>query len=410
MARWLLPEGISDVLPQEAARLEELRRALLDLYRSFGYQLVVPPLVEYVESLQTGAGEDLDLRTFKLVDQMSGRLMGLRADTTPQVARIDAHILNRAGITRLCYAGSVLHARPLHALAVREPFQVGAELYGHAGREADGEVLALAVASLRTAGVDRVHLDLGHTGVLRALLAADRSAADAADEIVAALSARDHAALEQVTLGCEGGARSGLLALLRLHGGAETIEAARRALAAPLSATRAAAQALDDLEWLARQSGADHVSFDLSDLHGYRYHTGVTFAAYGAGSRAALLRGGRYDDIGRAFGRARPATGFSIDLRELTRMAGSAPIAAILAPATADAALDVEIERLRRAGEVVVRQLDGSTAPEGYLFDRELRALDGRWQVALRADEGSRHPVGQHSSGQHQSGQYRGKQ
>jgi ATP phosphoribosyltransferase regulatory subunit len=383
MARWLLPEGISDVLPPEAARLEELRRALLDLYRSFGYQLVMPPLVEYVESLQTGAGQDLDLRTFKLVDQMSGRLMGLRADTTPQVARIDAHILNRGGVTRLCYAGSVLHARPLHALAVREPFQVGAELYGHAGREADAEVLALAVASLRTAGVDRVHLDLGHTGVLRALLAADARGAEAADEIVAALSARDGAALDAATRACEAAARAGLLALTRLHGDAGTIDAARRALAAHPAALRA----LDDLEWLAARCGADRVSVDLSDLHGYRYHTGVTFAAYGTASRAALLRGGRYDDIGRAFGRARPATGFSIDLRELTRMSVATPIAAILAPAGEDAALDAEIDRLRRAGEVVVRRLDGGAPPEGYAFERELRAIDGRWQVALRVPE-----------------------
>lgn len=384
MARWLLPEGISDVLPHEAARLEELRRALLDLYRGYGYQLVFPPLVEYVESLLTGAGPDLDLRTFKLVDQMSGRLMGLRADTTPQVARIDAHILNRSGIARLCYAGSVLHARPRHALAVREPFQVGAELYGHAGPEADAEVLALAVASLRRAGMARVHVDLGHTGVLRALLDADRDAAAATDGIVAALSAKDEPALRAATQACGPAVRDGLLALLRAHGGVDTIDAARVRLAG----FAGAGAALDTLAWLAQRCDADSISIDLSDLHGYRYHTGVTFAAYGDGSRAALLRGGRYDDIGSAFGRARPATGFSIDLRELTRSAAGAGMTAILAPATdegvAGKALDATVAQLRDAGEVVVRMLDGGAPPEGYAFDRELVWRDGRWQIVPR--------------------------
>jgi ATP phosphoribosyltransferase regulatory subunit len=381
MARWLLPEGISDVLPQEARRLEALRRVLLDLYRSYGYELVIPPLAEYVDSLLTGAGADLDLRTFKLVDQQSGRMMGLRADTTPQVARIDAHILNRRGVARLCYAGSVLHARPLHPLATREPFQVGAELYGHAGLAADAEILELAVESLRRAGIDRVRLDLGHTGVVRAILGADAGAAGAADEILAALIAKDVPALKDAVAGVDALVGDALLALARLHGGRAVIAQARSALP-PLPQI---ARALDDLEQLARCTTADELNIDLADLHGYRYHTGVTFAAYAPALPGAILRGGRYDDIGRAFGRARPATGFSIDLRDLTRGQNDEARSAILAPADDDPQLAELVRALRARGEVVVRRLAPDEVVDDIDFDRELRRIDGRWTVVARA-------------------------
>lgn len=380
MARWLLPEGISDVLPHEARQLESLRRRLLDLYRGYGYELVIPPLAEYLESLLTGAAADLDLRTFKLVDQLSGRMMGLRADTTPQVARIDAHVLNRQGVTRLCYAGSVLHARPLHPLAAREPFQVGAELYGHAGLAADAEILELAVESLRCAGIRRVGLDLGHTGVLRALLGADAKAAAAAEDIVAALNAKDLPALSVIGAGLEPIVGDALIALARLHGGEDTIARARLALP-PLPAI---GRALDELDQLVRSTAADEVSIDLADLHGYRYHTGVTFAAYAQGLTGAILRGGRYDDIGRAFGRARPATGFSIDLRELTRILEDGAPAAILAPAEDDAALAAVVRELRAKGEIVVRQLVCGEVVDGVEFDRELKRVEGRWAVVPR--------------------------
>jgi ATP phosphoribosyltransferase regulatory subunit len=380
MARWVLPEGISDVLPHEARRLEALRRVLLDLYRSYGYELVIPPLAEYVDSLLTGAGADLDLRTCKLVDQQSGRMMGLRADTTPQVARIDAHILNRRGVARLCYAGSVLHARPLHPLATREPFQVGAELYGHAGLAADAEILELAVESLRRAGVERVRLDLGHTGVVRAILGADAAAAAAADDILAALIAKDVPALADTVGGLDPATGDALLALARLHGGAEVIARARCALP-PLPAI---GRALDDLEQLVRATLADELSVDLADLHGYRYHTGVTFAAYAPALPGPILRGGRYDDIGRAFGRARPATGFSIDLRDLTRGQDNGTRAAILAPCDDDPDLVALVRALRAAGEVVVRRLAPDEVVDGVDFDRELRRVDGRWAVVTR--------------------------
>lgn len=380
MSRWLLPEGISDVLPGEAAHIERLRRALLDLYRSFGYEQVIPPLIEYLDSLLTGTGHDLDLRTFKLVDQLSGRQLGLRADITPQTARIDAHILNRAGVVRLCYAGAVLHTRPGHPLAAREPLQIGAELYGFAGLAADAEVQHLAAESLRAAGVQRIHFDLGHTGITRTLLALDPAATALTDELLEALSAKDVPALRALATPLRAATRDAMLALVRLQGlPAEVLPAARRCLPDLPQIVRA----LGDLEWLAARLPADHVTLDLSDQHGYRYYTGVNFAAYGQ-APAALLRGGRYDDIGRAFGRARPATGFSIDMRELTR--GNEPIVrqAILSPAVDDPSLVACVAELRRRGEVVVQQLDGHDAYETEAIVRELRQVNGRWQVVGR--------------------------
>jgi ATP phosphoribosyltransferase regulatory subunit len=386
MARWLLPEGISDVLPHEAERLELLRRALLDLYRGYGYELVQPPLIEYLDSLLTGTGRDLDLRTFKLVDQLSGRQLGLRADFTPQTARIDAHILNRAGVVRLCYAGPVLHTRPAQPLATREPLQVGAELYGHAGLAADAEVQQLAVESLRRCGVACIQFDLGHTGIVRALLASDPAAQSVADELLAALGAKDLPALAELSARLAPQTASALRALGRLSGEPSAVLAAARA---QLPAQPAIVQALDDLGWLAQQLAgkADAVGIDLADLHGYRYYTGVNFAAYGD-APGALLRGGRYDDIGRAFGRARPATGFSIDLRELTagdRSTNGTPApGAILAPALADTALDALVAELRARGEVVLRQLAAGDGSDDARIDRRLARIDGRWQVVAR--------------------------
>lgn len=383
MPRWLLPENISDVLPREARRVEHLRRALLDLYRGYGYELVIPPLLEHAESLLTGTGNDLDLRTFKLTDQSSGRLLGLRADTTPQVARIDAHILNRHGVVRLCYAGSVLHARPLHPLAAREPLQVGAELYGLAGVAADAEVLELAVASLHLAGLQNVRLDLGHTGVVRGILQLAQLPAALIDELLASLNAKDVPALQQQSSELSSDVRAALLALTRLNGGREVINDARRKLPASAAITAA----LDELEAIVERSGADDVSIDLSDLHGYRYKTGVTFAVHTAGSASEVLRGGRYDDIGKAFGRARPAVGFSIYLRELAELAADNPPHAILAPADADQRLRGLIAQLRAAGEIVVQRLQSETVSEEeseFVFDRALELRGGTWQVVSR--------------------------
>jgi len=383
MLRWLLPENISDVLPREARRVEEIRRALLDLYASYGYELVIPPLIEYIDSLLTGSGSDLDLRTFKLVDQASGRMLGLRADTTPQVARIDAHILNRSGVVRLCYAGSVLHTRPQHPLAVREPLQIGAELYGAAGPAADLEVLELAVASLRVAGLARVNLDLGHTGVVRALLDMAKLSAAVEDEVLAALSTKDTPALRETVQGLPVRVRDGLLALARLGGGLEVIDDARRVL--PDNSSIHAA--LDGLEYLAARCGADAVTLDLADLHGYRYHTGVTFAVHAPELPSAVLRGGRYDNIGKVFGRARPAVGFSIYLRDLVGLLRVDSPRAILAPVGDDQTLRETVRRLRKDGEIVVQRLPdevGSAEPGDFIFDRELRRVGSDWQLAAR--------------------------
>ena len=383
MPRWLLPENISDVLPREARRVEQLRRALLDLYRGYGYELVIPPLIEHAESLLTGTGNDLDLRTFKLTDQSSGRLLGLRADTTPQVARIDAHILNRQGVVRLCYAGSVLHARPLHPLAAREPMQVGAELYGLGGVAADVEVLELAVASLHLAGLRSVRLDLGHTGVVRGILQLSPLPTSLVDDLLASLNAKDVPALQQQSIALSSEVRAALLGLTRLNGGREVLHDARRKLpqSAPITA------ALDELQAIVERCGADDVSIDLSDLHGYRYKTGVTFAVHTAGSASEVLRGGRYDDIGKAFGRARPAVGFSIYLRELAELAADNPPHAILAPADADQRLRALIAELRAAGEIVVQSLESETdwAEESeFIFDRAIERRGDTWQVVSR--------------------------
>lgn len=380
MPRWLLPENISDVLPREARRVEQLRRALLDLYRGYGYELVIPPLIEHAESLLTGTGSDLDLRTFKLTDQFSGRLLGLRADTTPQVARIDAHILNRQGVVRLCYAGSVLHARPVHPLAAREPLQVGAELYGLAGVAADVEVLELAVASLHLAGLQSVRVDLGHTGVVRGILELAHLPASVVDDLLASLSAKDVPSLQQQSIELAPDVRAALLALPRLNGGPEVLLNARRKL--PSSQTITAA--LDELDAIVQRCGADAISIDLADLHGYRYHTGVTFAIHTAGSANAVLRGGRYDDIGKAFGRARAAVGFSIYLRELAELAADKPLHAIRAPASDDARLRSLIEQMRNAGEVVVQRLPDEIEREHegeFVFDRVIERQGDEWRV-----------------------------
>ena len=388
MPRWLLPESISDILPAEARQLEDLRRRLLDLFRTYGYELVAPPLIEYVEALLTGSGGDLDLRTFKLVDQLSGRTLGLRADMTPQVARIDAHLLNRAGLARLCYAGSVLHARPAGPFATREPLQVGAELYGHAGLEADLEVIDLAAASLRAAGVTGVRLDLSHAGLVRALLA--QAPALSEEAVLPLLVRKDLPALRALLEGvpaqaCEARLRAAILALPTLYGEPGAVLARARALLPDLPGVR---DALDELERLesatlfARLPQLER-AVDLADLRGYRYHSGITFAAYVAGQPDSVARGGRYDGVGRQFGRARPATGFSLELRELAGLQPEAPLpGAVRAPWADRADLSEAIGRLRAAGQIVVQALPGHEHEhEAFACDRELVDGPDGWMV-----------------------------
>ncbi|MBA3904503.1 MAG: ATP phosphoribosyltransferase regulatory subunit, partial [Rhodocyclaceae bacterium] len=293
MRRWLLPESIEDILPAEARQVERLRRELLDEFSLHGYELVMPPLLEYLESLLTGSGRDMDLRTFKLVDQISGRTMGIRADITPQVARIDAHLLNRRGVVRLCYCGSVLHTLPSGFTATREPLQVGAELYGHAGVEADVEIIRLLARALEIAGVRASRLDLGHVGVFRALSARGGLDAELEQELFAVLQAKDIPALRELVAGAAEPVRSALLALPECYGGAEALDRAAKLL--PQDAE--IAQALADLRRLAGELSDLPVSFDLADLRGYHYHSGVVFAAYCAAHPNAIALGGRYDKV-----------------------------------------------------------------------------------------------------------------
>jgi len=382
MRNWLLPEFLEDILPAEALRIERLRSEILQLFRVHGYQLVMPPMLEYVESLLTGTGRDMDLATFRLVDQLSGRHMGLRADITPQVARIDAHLLNLQGVTRLCYAGSVLHTLPSGLRQTREPLQVGAELYGHAGIESDVEVQRLMLAALSTAGVAHIHLDLGHVGIYRSLANEGGLTPPLEQSVFEALQGKDIPALAELTSALKPSVRDALLKLPELYGGSEVLQRAQ-ALLPPLPGI---ASALTDLQRITESLGGEvtEISFDLAELTGYHYHTGVVFAAYASGSADAIARGGRYDGIGRAFGRARPATGFSIvDLRQLVALLPAASLpAGILAPFNEDAALQTEIRKLRTTGEVVIIDLPGHAAQHAELnCDRQLVLQNGQWRV-----------------------------
>ena len=378
MRNWVLPEYIEDILPPEARRIESLRARLLELFRVHGYELVMPPLLEYTESLLTGTGHDMDLRTFKLVDQLSGRTMGLRADITPQVARIDAHLLNREGVTRLCYCGSVLHTLPAGLTSTREPLQIGAEIYGHAGIESDLEIQRLLAQALKLCKLPDVRLDIGHVAVFRALAQRGGVGPELEAELFAGLQAKDVSALRSLTKGLDKATRSAILLLPELYGGREVIARARREL--PKHAE--IARALADLD---RLTASDDIpaSIDLADLRGYHYHSGAAFAAYCAPLPNAIALGGRYDGVGKAFGRARPATGFTLYLMELARLAPAEPAPGrIRAPRISDPALDAAMASLRAAGEVVIQELPGhEDEGDERLFARELIKHKGRWQV-----------------------------
>ena len=377
MRRWLLPEAIEDILPVEAARIEALRRRMLDGFRGHGYELVTPPLLEYVESLLTDGAHDLDLRTFKLVDQLSGRTLGIRADITPQVARIDAHLLNRVGVARLCYCANVLHTRSDSLTATREPLQIGAELYGHSGIEADIEIIRLLAATLALADLSATRIDLGHVGIFRALVNSADLDDDQVEELFAALQAKDVPTLNTLTEDLADPVRAALRALPECYGGSEVLDK----LLALVPGDAEVAAAVTDLRQLAAALAGLPISFDLADLRGYHYHSGVVFAAYCARHPNAIALGGRYDNMGKAFGRARPATGFSMDLREVVRLSqNGGEKGKILAPWSDDPALQEEVARLRAAGEAVAVALPGhddSWREAGC--DRRLVKRDAKW-------------------------------
>jgi ATP phosphoribosyltransferase regulatory subunit len=381
MRNWLLPEYIEDVLPAEAARIEAMRRTLLDLFKVHGYQYVIPPMLEYMESLITGVGHDLDLATFKVVDQLSGRLMGVRADMTPQAARIDAHLLNHQGVTRLCYAGSVLRTTPDGLAQTREPLQVGAELYGHAGVESDIEIQRLLVKALQTIGIAQIHMDFSHVGIFESLVQTGNINAGLEKALYAALQSKDQTAVAALALELDSATREALIHLTTLNGDKTVLAKAAQVL----PATPAIKNALADL---AKVSDAlDNLgvtaSFDLSELRGYHYHSGIVFAAYAQGYKGPLALGGRYDEVGVAFGRARPATGFSLDLRGVvTALPPANSVMAIYAPADEDETLTAKIAALRSEGQVVIQALIGAEENTAELnCNRKLAHYNSGWHV-----------------------------
>ncbi len=386
--RWLLPEGIEEVLPPDAWRLEALRRRLLVLYRSWGYDLIVPPLIEYLDSLLTGTGHDLDLQTFKLTDQLSGRLMGLRADITPQAARIDAHQLKREPPTRLCYLGPVLRTRPEGFAGSRCPLQVGAELFGYAGVDGDVEILALMLETLRVTGISDVHLDLGHVGIYRGLAQQAGLAPEPEAVLFDALQRKARPEIEGLLgeLDLPAAVRDPLAQLATLHGDGQVLERARGVMA---GAGAEVCAALDNLSAIAegarRQLPGVPLYFDLAELRGYGYQTGAVFAAYLPGHGQEIARGGRYDEIGKVFGSARPATGFSTDLLTLMRLgsgAGDGLEGGIFAPAEPDPDLQRIIAELRAGGERVVCALPGQSGGAREMgCDRVVMQIEGRWSV-----------------------------
>ena len=387
MNRWLLPEDIADVLPAQARKVETLRRAILDLYQSYGYELVAPPILEFLDSLLTGTGSDLNLQTFKLVDQLSGRTLGLRADITPQVARIDAHLLNRAGVTRLCYAGSVAHARTPVGSSSREQLQLGAEIYGCATWEADFEAITLLLKNLELAGLKKVYLDLSHAGILTGIVADQKLDKETIELLYGLLQSKDRPRLKQWAECLPAQLAQALLALTELNGPcAEVLAKAKKVL----PKHTAIDQALADLERIItavnannKISGGLELSIDLADLRGYQYHSGVMFASYVDGLPQPIARGGRYDQVGQAFGRSRPATGFSLDLLTLASLSSlKERKLAIHAPWVQDVALDKVIEELRNRGEIVIQMPAGESVEAAeYACDRELVKQGSSWEL-----------------------------
>ncbi len=384
---WLLPEGIEEILPPDAEEVEGLCRQILDLFRVWGYDLVMPPLIEYLESLLTGTGEDLDLQTFKITDQLSGRTMGLRADMTPQVARIDAHILKSDLPTRLCYLGTVVHTRPGGHGGTRAPLQVGAELHGHAGPQSDAEILCLMLRTLKLAGLYNIHVDLGHVGIYRGLL--DRLDLDNEQEslLFDALQRKAKAELQAMfsTWSLAEDAARMLLSLIDLNGDISVLDEAKQCLAGAGDAVLNCLDELQQISVLARRQVKDApLYFDLAELRGYHYYTGFTFAAYVSGEGQGIAFGGRYDDVGAAFGRARPATGFSTDVKTIFSLSNRKPKAksAILARYSEVPGLNDMVENLREQGETVIFSLPGQSGSAGDMgCDRQLELKDGKWLV-----------------------------
>ena len=384
---WVLPQGIEEALPEQAERLETLRRELLDLYFSWGYELVMPPFIDHIESLITGTGHDLDLQTFKLVDQVSGRTLGVRADMTPQVARIDAAQLKRDAATRLCYIGTVLRTRPDCFGGSRSPLQVGAELYGHSGIESEVEIIGLMLKTFAAVGVEGVSIDIGNVDIFRNL--ANQAGLSETDEgqLFEMLQRKAVTEISELlsTLTIDDKFKTMLASLAELNGGAEVLELARKTLEGAGSEVKDALNYLQNTaDLIEKQFSGVSLHFDLAELYGYHYKTGVVFAAFVPELGQAIARGGRYDDIGQLFGRARAATGFSTDLKILNRLSKREFVKAkaVFAPVSDDAALQDKIEELRSNGMRVVQQLSVETdSADALLCNQKLELKDGKWSL-----------------------------
>lgn len=367
--RWLLPDGVEEILPAEAHKLESLRRELLDLYRSWGYELVITPLIEFLDSLLVGTSQDLDIHTFKITDQLSGRMMGIRADITPQAARIDANCLNREGPVRLCYSDNVLHTKPRGLMTSRVPIRIGAELYGHAGVSCDVELICLMQEMLRVVGIDNCQIVLGHVGIFRSLLAEAGLDSDTEQRLFDAVQRKafdeiDAVVAEAVT---DPALQECLKQLTRLSGDEGVLEQAKAVFADASDAVKAElAELVAIADGVKQRNPQTVLGFDLCELRGYAYHTGIVFAAYTPSYGRAVAKGGRYDDIGEVFGRARPASGFDSDLKTLAKLSNREfPLACgILAPLTDDAALLALVSELRKSGEIVVQQLSANQSEQ----------------------------------------------
>jgi len=384
---WILPEGIEEILPPRAEQLDKLCRKIIDLYATWGYQLVIPPMIEYMDSLLTGTGKDLDLQIFKLTDQLSGRLMGVRADTTPQVARIDAHNLKREVPTRLCYLGTVLHTRPENTGGNRSPLQVGAELYGHKGIESDTEVLCLMIETLKKAGIEKIHVDLGHVGVYNNLVQLAKLDEDSELELFDVLQRKAMPELNNMISGGSLSAEAGKMfkALITADGAIDDFKEARASFENINSEIKYCLDELQNIfELISKRMPEVTLNFDLSELRGYHYHTGIVFTAYVPGCGQGIAFGGRYDDIGSAFGRARPATGFSTDIKTLLGLGhrDAESIPGIFVPHNDKPGQMEAIRNLRNQGKIVICELPGqNNTLEDMGCDRQLECQDGQWVV-----------------------------
>jgi ATP phosphoribosyltransferase regulatory subunit len=384
--RWLLPEGVEEILPPKAMQLEHLCRTIIDLLSTWGYEFVIPPMIEYLESLLTGTGEDLDLKTFKLTDQLSGRLMGIRADMTPQVARIDAHLLKRDTPTRLCYLGSVLHTRPGKSGETRSPLQLGAELYGHGGVASDIEIVKLMLTTLRHVGISQSYIDLGHIGVFRALSAAsslnDKQQADVFEALQR--KAKDELKFFYKEWNINDDASKALLELVDLNGDVSVLDEAEKLFKNISSEVSEYIEEVKALVDSIKDESDIKINIDLAELRGYHYHTGMVYTAFVPGKGEGIAFGGRYDDIGSAFGRARPATGFSLDVKSLLKFENTEKVATkrIFAPTSDDVSLQNKVNELRASGEIVVQELAGQQAKAAEMdCEQELVLENDKWNL-----------------------------